>query len=200
MLLNKDIGFVAAGQSAEIERAAWAAEGQQVMNECSTGEQIAAFVFGFLFFFLIHAAPMAYIFKRWGHRYCLGLLPAAFCALGAASYFSFEISCGLIQSKQMAVFLAAMFYGICYLLLVFFKPDMAAPGVLWGDAIIPVILSTPAIGAIAAVVWLLLSLRRDRLLMVTGEETTLRNKIYETLAHGVMIILFGVYIAYNEIN
>jgi hypothetical protein len=170
------------------------------MDACTTGSQIAAFVFGFLCFFLIHAVPMAWLFKRWGYRYYLGLLPAAFCAMGAATYFSFKVSCGTVGFEHPITYAAAALYAICYLLLIFFKPDMEVPGPGGGEVIVPFILSIPSVGAVAAVVWLLLSLGRDRLLMVTGKETPLRYRAYETLALGVSIILGGAYVAYRNLD
>ncbi|WP_340119100.1 hypothetical protein [Pelagibius sp. 7325] len=170
------------------------------MDECSTGELIGSFVFFFLLIVLIHAAPMAWLFKRWGYRYYLGLLPAAFCAMGAATYLSFKVSCGTAGFEHPITYVAAAFYAVCYLLLVFFKPDMAVPGEAGGEVILPFILSIPSVGAVAAVVWLLLSLGRDRLLMVTGKETTLRYRAYETLALGVIIILGGAYVAYRNLD
>lgn len=165
------------------------------MEECTASSQVGAFIFAFLLVFLIHAAPMAYVFKRWGYRYCLGLLPAAFCALGVASYLSLKAPCGIVQSEGIAIFIAAGFYVICYLLIMFFKPDLKFSFIAWGEAIVPVFLTFPIYGAIFAVLWLLSSKGRDRLLMDTGKKVSLKHRTLETLAHGVFIILFGIYVA-----
>lgn len=170
------------------------------MSECSTSGQILKSAIFFLLIFLLHAVPMMCLFRRWRWRYYLGLLPATFCALGAASYFSFEVSCGLMLSQKLAILVSAFFYSICYLLFIFFKADLSNPKIGWGDAIIPFVLCIPLIGAIVATLWILFSVGRDRLLLDSGKEISTKDRMSETLVHVVMIIIAGALIILAEIN
>ncbi|WP_340120192.1 hypothetical protein [Pelagibius sp. 7325] len=168
------------------------------MDECSTGELIGSFVFFFLLIVLIHAAPMAYLFRRWGQRCLLGLVPAALCAMGTASSLSYDLPCGLIESKQVAFILAAASFSVCFLMLVFFKPDLR------GDhrftTIFLAILCFPLLGAIVATVWLFLSMGRSRVLLDNGRAVPIKDRFIETLFYVGVIIFLAAYIAYGELK
>ena len=157
------------------------------MTECTTGSHVAGMLGGFGLVFVLHAAPLACVFVRWGHRYYWGFLPATFSALVIVFGSEMDSPCAIIQTEFTSVMIAAVFYSISYLSLIFFKPGLHF-GALFGEAHVPFVLVAPLVGALYASVWLLLSLGRDRLLMDTGETVTLKERLIETFVHGVLAV------------
>jgi len=95
------------------------------------------------------------------------------------------------------MYLAGAFYGACYLSLIFFQPDMELEKL---QMLLLFFLCIPLLGAIVATVWLMLSLGRPRLLLDTGKDLSLKERRYGTLAFAVMFILFGIYVASQELK
>lgn len=164
------------------------------MTECTTGSHVTEMLVGFVSVFVLHAAPLAYVFVRWGHRYYWGFLPATFSALAIVSGTETDSPCAIIQPEFDSVMLAAVFFSISYLSLIFFKPGLHFLA-LCGEAHVPVVIAWPVVGALYASAWLLLSLGRDRLLMDTGETVTFKERVIETFVHGVLAVAVCVLVA-----
>lgn len=155
------------------------------MIECTTGSHMTELLVGFVLLFAVHAAPLTYLFVRWGHRYYWGFFPSAFSAMAFVALAGFDLPCAIIQTEFLSVVLGAVFVSISYLSLIFFKPDLHFLA-LFAEAHVPAVLAMPVFGALYAAVWLLLSVGRDRLLMDSGETVSFKMRLFETLAHGVL--------------
>ncbi len=164
------------------------------MTECTTGSHVTGLLFGFVFYFAMHAVPMTYLFVRWGQRYYWGFLPAVFSALIFLPGFDADSPCSVIQSEFLSSMLAALFASASYLSLVFFKPRLHL-GALFGEALIPVVLAIPLVGAVSAVVWLLLSLGRERMLLDQEIQVTFKFRLLETLGHSVVVAAACAFLA-----
>ena len=167
------------------------------MTECATGSHVAGFFAAFVVFCVIHSVPLAFLFVRWKQRYYWGFFPAIFCTLGLMSALDLDSPCSLLDAEHLSVFLAATFYSIGYMALVFFMPHLHLAG-RHTEALIPFILVLPLLGAAFAVVWQLMSIGRKRLLWETGRQLTLKDRLIEMTLQASVIILFGALFAWSE--
>ena len=165
--------------------------------DCAIGLSAPALAAAVLVFFGLHAAPFAWLFARWGHRFYWGFVPAAVSGSVLILGLDNSLSCPEFTQEKVQGFALFMSCWLNLIVFNFFAPRIPVELGGYPYAFVVGLLAMPVVNAGFSTLWLVTSVRREELYFVIDREVSLKERYVRIAIAGVIGLVLGSIVAWN---